>query len=174
MYNCIEEMIPFIPNHGVTTEDSNLRNTHTRNQGYPSQFKPYMSPSSDRGLQRGNSYSPPSSSIKAIVDFHPPADLRNSSESLEKMQCSADHEPPNQFHNPTQQIHPENFESIHELLIFPHDTTDESIKFTGDEQDLTEELISGTLITGPEYHSSIFPGIQRRNVLSLETSGCSV
>ena len=126
------------------TEDNNLRNTHTGSQDYPSQFKPYMSPSSYRGLQRGNSYSPPSSSSKTIVDFHPPADFRNSSESLEKMQCSTDHEPPHQFYNPTQQIHPENFESIHELSMFHHDTTDESIKFTGNEQDLTEEPISGT------------------------------
>ena len=98
----------------------------------------------DTGLQRDYSYSPPGSSSKTIVDFHPPADLRNSNEYLEKMQCSTDREPPHQFYNPTQQIHPEYFESIHELSMFPHDTTDESIKFTGNEQDLTEEPISGT------------------------------
>ena len=141
-------MTPFIPNTLVMTEDNHLRSNHkatsqktcTRNQDYPSQFKAYMSPSSDRGLHRGNS--PPSSPGKAILHFHAPSLHRSSSESLEQMPCSTEYKPPHQLHNPRQQVHPDNIESI-QSSMFPHDTTEGHIKFSGDEPDLAEESMSG-------------------------------
>ena len=108
-----------------------------------------MSDTSERILQGANSYSPPSSPSEAILHIHPPSVHSNSTESMENRPCSTNREPPHQFYNPTQQIDPENLDSIHSSM-FPHDTTDE--------QNLTEEPISGI----PSLGQRATPQLTRR------------
>ena len=144
------------------TENNHLRGsqkavpekTHTGIQDYSSQFRPYMSHNSDRGLQRGSNYISPGSPIQVIPHFHPPLVHRSSSESLERIPFSTGREQSHQFHSPRQQVSDsENFEST-QSSMFPHDTTDESTKFIGEEQAFAEDQMSGTSSWG---HLSVPP-----------------
>ena len=160
------------------TEDNCIRSSHIAtpqktsvgNQEYPSQFKAYMSPTSDRGLHRLNS--PSSSPGKVIPHFHAPSIHRSSSGSLENIPCPRDHKPPHQFHNPRQQVHSDNIESI-QSSMFPHDTTVGSTKFTGNEPDLAEESMSmipsGVHSAPPqfsrEFNAEMSPRLRRQDAL---------